>query len=144
MLLRWQPGASQDELSNVPFAYQMVHGWSPDEQEVVDRLVDGLIIAALPPDVTVATLADGLKEGGPFARGHAARTLGRFGPLAAEAVPALVAALEDESPVVRGAAIIALGKIGPKAKAAIPALTAIQDDRLQPLAANAVKAISGI
>ena len=59
-------------------------------------------------------------------------------------MPALVAALEDESPVVRGAAIIALGKIGPQAKAAISALTAIQDDRLQPLAANAVKAISGI
>ena len=59
-------------------------------------------------------------------------------------MPALVAALEDESPVVRGAAIIALGKIGPQAKAAISALAAIQDDRLRPLAANAVKAISGI
>ena len=59
-------------------------------------------------------------------------------------MPALVAALEDESPVVRGAAIIALGKIGPQSKAAISALAAIQDDRLQPLAANAVKAISGI
>ena len=69
--------------------------------------------------------------------------LGRFGPRAAEAVPALVSALEDPSPVVRSAAIMALGKIGPKAKAAIPALTAIQDDQLRSLAKDAAKEIAG-
>ena len=61
-----------------------------------------MIIAALPLDITVAELADGLQKGGAFERAHTARTLARFGPQAADAVPALVAALDDDSPVVRG------------------------------------------
>ena len=142
LLLRWQPGASQAELANIPFAYPFVYQWSsPDTQEAAGRLVDGMMVAALPLDVTIVELAGALGQGGVFQRAHTARTLGRFGPLAAEAVPALVAVLEDESPVVRGAAIIALGKIGPQAKAAIPALTAIQDDQLRAMAKGAVSAI---
>ena len=69
--------------------------------------------------------------------------LGRFGPQAADAVPALINALGDQSPVLRSAAIIALGKIGPQAKAAIPVLTDIQDDQLRSLAKDAVKEIAG-
>ena len=141
MLLRWKPGASSEELSDIALAYPYTYRWSPDGQKALDRLTDGMIIAALPLDVTVPELADALQKGGPFERAHTARTLGRFGPLAAEAVPALVRALGDASPVVRGAAIAALGKIGAKAKLAIPALSAIQDDEFRVMAKDAVNAI---
>ena len=107
------------------------------------RLIDGLIIAALPLEVTVSELADALARGGPFDRAHAARMLGRFGSRAAEAVPALVRALGDASPVVRSAAIIALGKVGPQARAAIPALDEIRGDPLRSLANNALEQIAG-
>ncbi len=49
--------------------------------------------------------------------------LGRFGPKAAEAVPALIEALADEHRWLRIASAEALGKIGPAAAVAIPALT---------------------
>jgi adenylate cyclase len=143
LLLAWHPGASQEELDELPFAYWITYQWSRAGQEAVDRLIDGLIIAALPLDVTVAGLADALGRGGPFERARTARMLGRFGPRAAEAVPALVQALGDQSQVVRGAAIIALGRIGPQARAAIPALDAIQDDRLRSLAKDALTEIAG-
>ena len=143
--MRWQPGASQEELTNVPFSYPFVYQWlSPGTQEAADRLFDGMIVAALPLDVTVPKLAGALGQGGVFERVHTARTLGRFGPLAAEAVPALIAALEDDSQVMRGAVIVALGRIGPKARPAVPALSAIDgDDRLQSLAKEALKKIGG-
>ena len=141
MLLRWKPGASPEELSDIALAYPYTYRRSPDGQKALDRLTDGMIIAALPLAVTVPELADALQKGGPFERAHTARTLGRFGPQAADAVPALVRALGDASPVVRSAAIAALGKIGPKAKPAIPALGAIQDDQLRPMADAAAKAI---
>ena len=141
ILLRWKPNASQEELSDIALDYPYTHRWSSDGQKALDRLVDGMIIAALPLDITVSELADAMHQGGPFERAHAARTLARFGPQAADAVPALVRALDDPSPVVRGAAITALGRIGPKAKTAVPALTGIQDDQLRSMADAAVKAI---
>ncbi|MEE8608830.1 MAG: HEAT repeat domain-containing protein, partial [Nitrospiraceae bacterium] len=55
------------------------------------------------------------------------RTLGRFGPLAEDAVPALIEALADEEEAMRKEAVLTLEKIGPGARAAIPALTALQD-----------------
>ena len=66
LLLRWQPGASQEQLSDIPFAYPFVGQWSTDGQEAADRLVDGLIIAALPLDVTIAGLAGALGPGNKF------------------------------------------------------------------------------
>jgi tetratricopeptide (TPR) repeat protein len=143
MLLRWKPGASREELSDVPLAYPHTYRWSADGQEALDRLIDGMIIAALPLDITVPKLAVALQQGDGFDRARAARTLGRFGPQAADAVPALVRALDDPSPVVRGAAITALGRIGPKAKAAVPVLANVRDAALKPLANDAVKAING-
>ena len=38
MLLRWKPGASQEELNNVPFAYPCTYRWSSDGQEALDML----------------------------------------------------------------------------------------------------------
>jgi adenylate cyclase len=143
MLLRWKPGASPEELGDVPLAYPHTYRWSADSQKALDRLIDGMIIAALPPDITAPKLADALQQGGAFDRARAARTLARFGPQAADAVPALVRALDDPSRVVRGAAIAALGRIGPKAKAAVPALANVRDAELKPLANGAVKAIDG-
>ena len=48
--------------------------------------------------------------------------LGRHGPQAAVAVPALVKGLEDKSLPVAREAVTALGMIGPSAKDAIPAM----------------------
>ena len=141
MLLRWKPGASQNELDGIVLTYPYTYRWSPEGQKSLDRLDDGMIIAAMPLDITVPGLADALRQGGAFERARTARKLARFGPLAADAVPALVRALEDPSSVVRSAAITALGKIGPKAQAAIPALEGIRDDKLQPLVDNALKEI---
>jgi TolB-like protein/class 3 adenylate cyclase len=141
MLLRWKPDASQQELSDIPLDYPYTYRWSPDGQKALDRLIDGMIIAALPLSITVPDLADALHQGGAFERAHAARTLARFGPQAADAVPALVRALDQPNPVVRSAAITTLARIGPKAKAAIPALARIQDPQLRPLAVSAMKEI---
>ena len=143
MLLRWKPNASQEELSDIALDYPYTKRWSSDGQKALDRLVDGMIIAALPLDIAVSELADALHQGGPFERAHAARTLARFGPQAADAVPALVRALDDPSPVVRSAAITTLASIGPKARAAIPALVGIQGAQLRPLADSAVEKIEG-
>jgi HEAT repeat protein len=121
--------------------YPYTYRWSAEGQKALDRLIDGMMIAALPLDVTVPGLADALRQGGAFERARAARTLARFGPLAADAVPALVRALDDPSRIVRSAAIAALGRIGPKAKAAVPALAGIRDVQLRPLADGAVKEI---
>ena len=56
------------------------------------------------------------------------KVLGKIGPEAAPAVPALVALLKDQDPKVRTEALFALGAIGPKASAAIgPATAALAD-----------------
>ncbi len=82
----------------------------------------------MPLETTVLSLADTLRHGDLSERRRAARALWRFGPAAADAVPALIETLGDEVSWVRGDAIIALGKIGPAAEAAIPALTVLQDE----------------
>ena len=53
MLLRWKPDASQEELSDIVLAYPYTYRWSSDGQKALDRLDDGMIIAALPLDITV-------------------------------------------------------------------------------------------
>jgi HEAT repeat protein len=58
-----------------------------------------------------------------------ADALAQIGPLAAEAVPALIEAMEDKDMTVRERVITALGQIGPAAKAAIPVLTAATKDK---------------
>jgi HEAT repeat protein len=107
-------------------------------------LNDGLNVAALPLDVTVPDLLVTLKEGEFLARLQAAWTLGRFGPLAEDAVPALIEALADEEEAIRERAVLTLGKIGPGARAAIPALTALKDQSvIGEYAKGALKEITG-
>ena len=60
----------------------------------------------------------------PSVRSAAAEALGRIGPDAKQAVPALIAALSDDEQedALHSAAAEALGLIGPAAKAAVPIL----------------------
>jgi TolB-like protein/thioredoxin-like negative regulator of GroEL len=142
-LLLWKPEASQGELQNFPHTYHLPYEWSED-REILDRLIDGMHLAALPLETTVLSLADTLIHGDLQERRLAVRALGRFGPAAADAVPALIEALGDEKTWMRNDAAIALGKIGPAAEAAIPALTAIQDDDILGFdAKKALKEITG-
>ena len=67
-------------------------------------------------------LVDALRTGSPDRRWRAARTLGRIGPPAGAAVPALEAALGDVESAVRMHAARALGRIGSEARPAAAAL----------------------
>ena len=58
-----------------------------------------------------------------------AEMLGEIGPVAKDAVPALIIALKDKDKQVRGNAAVALGKVGPSAKDAVPALTVALKDK---------------
>jgi len=62
-------------------------------------------------------------------RYRAARFLGRIGPQAHAAVPALIQTLDDPSKSVRHYAARALGDIGRQAKTAVPALTVALTDK---------------
>jgi len=127
-LLQYRPGASQIELQNLAFVYHFPYDWTAKERAIMDRLLDGLHIAALPSETTALSLADTLRHGDLAERRFAVKALGRFGSSAADAVPALIETLDDEITWMRNDAAIALGKIGPAAEAAIPALTAMQDE----------------
>ena len=126
-LQKWQPDATEAEVETLGFTYHVPYSWAKDEKAIETRLRDGLIIAGLPLDVTVDSLVKALQQEDADLRKRAAITLGRFGPMAVEAVPALVDALADKDIVVRDTAVEALGKIGPAAQEAIPALTALED-----------------
>jgi TolB-like protein/class 3 adenylate cyclase/Flp pilus assembly protein TadD len=143
-LLQWQPEASQSELQGRVVTYHFPYKWAYGEFAINDRLADGLYIAALPLDVTVATQLQALQESDVKERKIAAKSLGRFGPAAADAVPGLIKALDDEDAWVRREAVIALGKIGPVATAAVPALTNMSKDSVVGfIAKKALKQITG-
>jgi tetratricopeptide (TPR) repeat protein len=127
-LLQWQPEANQSELQTFVLLYHFPYRWAYGVRKIGARFIDGLEIAALPLDVTVATLVETLKNGDIGERRLAVQDIGRFGPTAAEAVPALIDALGEEQQWLRIGSARALGKIGPAAVAAIPTLTAMQDD----------------
>jgi HEAT repeat protein len=85
--------------------------------EVVEHALDalaGLGAAAVP------NLIEAMKH--EKARSTVAYILGRIGPQAEPAVPALAGLLGDADPETRREAAIALAKIGPTAKQAVPAL----------------------
>jgi adenylate cyclase len=128
MLVKFRPGVDQRGLENFPDTYTFPVQWDREHASLRERLYDGLRVAALPLDVTVASLLAELEGSNPFNRVFAARRLGWFGSAAAQAVPALIDALKDE--YLRQEAIVALGKIGPQAAAAIPALMALENEAL--------------
>lgn len=79
-------------------------------------------VAPKPP--FVSSLIKKLENDDPLVKIEAARKLGKIGPVAVKAVPALIEVLSnyDNGPNVRRAAAEALGKIGPAAVKAVPAL----------------------
>jgi tetratricopeptide (TPR) repeat protein len=132
----WKPNATDSEIRNIAYQYHFPYSWAKNNQ-IGDGLIDGLTIATLPIDITVASLIVEMEQENYLRRLEAIRTLGKFGPQAAEAVPELVDLLNDEA--VRNVAIAALGDIGPSAQAAIPALEALDDI----FANNALNKITG-
>jgi hypothetical protein len=72
---------------------------------------------------TVSQWIEALKDKDKGTRIAAAFALGKIGPAAKDAVPALIEALKDKDRDVRSTAAQALSGIGPAAKAAVPALT---------------------
>ncbi len=69
----------------------------------------------IPVEPIVIAQITNLESGDFTVRRCAARALGRIGPKAKNAVPALLRALEDSEPTVRDAAKVALGRIDPAA-----------------------------
>jgi TolB-like protein/Flp pilus assembly protein TadD len=127
-LLQWRPEASQVELEIAVSAYHFPYKWSFSQIENSSRLKDGLYVAVLPPEVTVATLTELLRSDDANERRDSAMDLGRFGPAAATAVPTLIEALGDENQFTRREVLTSLRKIGPAAEAAVPVLTAMLDE----------------
>src|SRR6185503_9746315 len=77
-------------------------GGKPPRPDLTEEIVDAQIVNLENSDFTV--------------RRCAARALGRIGPRAARALPALRRALEDTAPTVRDAARLALTRIDPAGK----------------------------
>jgi HEAT repeat protein len=77
-----------------------------------------------------------------------AKALGNIGTNADKCVPGLADSLKDTSQLVKIAAIQALGQFGPEAESALPTLRELaakkDDKKISPVAAAAVKAISGV
>ncbi|HSM39572.1 MAG TPA: HEAT repeat domain-containing protein, partial [Afifellaceae bacterium] len=131
------------ELERALPQYHFPYEWS-DGSSVLTRLTDGLQLAVLPLGTTVSSLIGDLSSESHSERRAAAATLGLFGALAVEAVPALISALADEKLFVRRASVIALGKIGSPANSALPALTAIEDEQIiGRYAKAAIRSITG-
>src|SRR5262249_41415756 len=92
----------------------------------------GAAPAGAPDKEKVAELIKQLKGSDAAARGKAIEALGKLGPSAKEAVPALVDVIKKEKtftlhpagskPPLRLLAIGALGRIGPDAREAVPVL----------------------
>jgi HEAT repeat protein len=77
-------------------------------------------------------------------RWNAARTIGKIGPDAAEAIPVLVASLEDNVDTVREHAAEALGDIGPPAGGSVQALVAVLDDPATRVRRDAVRSLGQV
>ena len=98
-----------------PILKKVMDGASP---EVLDAAMDAM--ASLGEKV-LPRLIEALKV--PEVRARAAAILGRIGPKAKRAVPALAEALADPDPETRNEVLFALAAIGPKAEGAVAAVT---------------------
>lgn len=77
---------------------------------------------------SIRPLTNALTSSNPDLREHAADTLGKFGPAAASATPALLRCLDDSEILARTAAIDALGCIHSHPEEVIPALIKLLRD----------------
>lgn len=78
------------------------------------------------------------------ARWNAARTIGKTGPPAIDALPVLIQMTRDKEATVRGNAAEAIGDIGPTAAAGIPALVESLDDPVARVRHHAVRSLGYI
>jgi hypothetical protein len=102
----------------------------PERKAVQDAKTGPAGKAAPVAPATIEELVAGLKDPNPAKRRQSATGLGRHGPRAVVAVPALVAVLKgDKEPAVRSQAAEALGGIGTSARGAVPdLLNALKDE----------------
>ncbi|WP_209834222.1 HEAT repeat domain-containing protein [Ruegeria sp. HKCCE3926] len=128
---RWQKGKHAGVIQDAVQNYFFIIRWVGENQHLNARLNDGLRLAALPPEKTIASLRADLSRGDAKDQRTAAQSLALFGPEAEPAVPELIALLKSPSVFVRKEAAIALGKIGGAASSALPALEAMVDGSLQ-------------
>jgi HEAT repeat protein len=101
------------------------------------KVEDALVVLT---DLTTAVRVE--KE--PSVRREVAVTLGRFGKLAKQAVPALIEALADKDDGVKAATAEALGRVGPEARAAAPELLKLAKGTDKPLRLAATFALGRI
>ena len=130
MVDRWQAGENPAALAQAVQKYSFIVRWNVEHRHLTKRLIDGLRLAALPPETTVASLRADLSRGDAIDQRRAARSLSLFGRDAAPAVPELTAALASPSAFVRKEAAIALGRIGAAAASSLPALDALAGESL--------------
>jgi HEAT repeat protein len=93
---------------------------------------------------SVSGLLDMLKGKDPKARYTAVSHLGKYGPEAKGAVPAIADALKDPDASVRIGAAYALARIGLDAEAAVPALKNALKDKDRKVRAGAAYALKQI
>jgi HEAT repeat protein len=122
-------------------------GWTPE------GFPDGAKIRAARPRrggggemerADVADLIKSLGDADAAVRMKAIDALGRIGPDAKQAAPALLPFLGDPSAEMRGRAVVALGEIGPDAKESIPGLIKALGDTDASVRKCAVLALYGI
>ncbi len=100
------------------------------ETPVTDVALSAAVALGRMGEDTVGPLERCLADKRPGVRGHAAFALGKIGPEASAAIPALVRRLKDRDGPVRREAVWALGQIGPNATPAIPVLVdSLKDDK---------------
>lgn len=97
-------------------------------------------------EVAIPALIEALKHKNQTVRRNAAQTLGRIGPEAKEAIPALVIALRDKSnnEDVRRDAACSLGNIGPETTDVVPALISALNDQSSSVRCDAAWALGKI
>jgi HEAT repeat protein len=90
------------------------------DEQTIDLALDAVATLGAP---AVPKLVDGLKH--EKLRLHVLYVLGKIGPAAAPATPALTALIADKDEDVAHEAMMTLAKIGPGAKAAVPELIVV-------------------
>ncbi|NVK14207.1 MAG: adenylate/guanylate cyclase domain-containing protein [Rhodobacteraceae bacterium] len=125
MVERWHSGNSAASLPAAVKDYFFILRWTGASQHLNRRLTEGLLLAALPPGTTVASLRAELSLADASSQRQAARSLSLFGPAAAPAVPELTMLLQSPSAFVRKEAANTLGSIGASAAPALAELDAL-------------------
>lgn len=96
---------------------------------------DALVQNVFPMTMALATNTN------PAIRMQTVQTLGRIGPKAREAVPALIAGLNDSDEVVRMVSAQSLGMVGQHSEQAVPALTRALQDLSQAVRIESINAL---